>query len=303
MIKILLGGSPCTHWSIAQKKDRETQPNSGLGWELFLNYKIALEKYKPDYFLYENNKSASQAIKDEICDQLGSPLQYINSALVSAQNRERFYVHNWDCPLPEDRKIYIDDVLTADDFYPYNGGELIRMKYDLTEHYDGCWQIGCTGISNGQAVRVYDIKGKSVTLKSQAGGGGGKTGLYLFNGKVYSLTARGAEKLQTVPPGYTDCVPKEVAISLLGNGWTVEVIKHQLSYIPNILNEEIEVLSMYDGMSCGQIALEEMGCKVVRYYSTEIDPYAIKTTQHNFPNTIQLGDAFQVREEGWSLCT
>ena len=70
MIKILLGGSPCTHWSIAQKNDRETQPNSGLGWELFLNYKIALDKYKPDYFLYENNKSAAQPIKDEIARML-----------------------------------------------------------------------------------------------------------------------------------------------------------------------------------------------------------------------------------------
>ena len=79
------------------------------------------------------------------------------------------------------------------------------------------------------------------------------------------------------------------------------MIKHQLSYIPNIMNEEIEVLSMYDGMSCGQIALEEMGCRVVRYYATEIDPYAIKTTQHNFPNTIQLGDAFQVRESDWHI--
>ena len=46
MIKLLIGGSPCTHWSIAQKNGRETHPNSGLGWELFLNYKIALEKYK-----------------------------------------------------------------------------------------------------------------------------------------------------------------------------------------------------------------------------------------------------------------
>ena len=301
MIKILLGGSPCTHWSIAQKNGRETQPNSGLGWELFLNYKIALEKYKPDYFLYENNKSASPAIKYEIWNQLGAPLQYINSALVSAQNRERFYVRNWDCPQPEDRKIYLEDILSEDDFYPYKGGEFIRMKDDLTENYDWCWQIGRTGKSNGQAVRVYDIKGKSVTLKSQAGGGGGKTGLYMFNGKVYSLTARGAEKLQTIPAGYTDCMPKEVAISLIGNGWTVEIIKHQLSYIPNILNEEIEVLSMYDGMSCGQIALREMGCNVVRYYATEIDKYAIQTTQHNFPNTIQLGDAFQVREDGWKI--
>ena len=70
MIRLLIGGSPCTHWSVAQTKNRETQPNSGLGWELFLNYKIALEKWKPDYFLYENNKSASQAIKNEIAKEL-----------------------------------------------------------------------------------------------------------------------------------------------------------------------------------------------------------------------------------------
>ena len=88
---------------------------------------------------------------------------------------------------------------------------------------------------------------------------------------------------------------------MLGNGWTVEVIKHILSYIPNIQNEEIEVLSMYDGMSCGQIAPKELGCNVKQYFATEIDKYAIQTTTANFPNTIQLGDAFKVREEGWLI--
>lgn len=57
-MKILIGGSPCTHWSIAQTKNRETEA-SGIGWELFLNYRIARDKYHPDYFLYENNKSMS----------------------------------------------------------------------------------------------------------------------------------------------------------------------------------------------------------------------------------------------------
>lgn len=51
MIKLLIGGSPCTKWSIAQKNNRETEP-SGIGWELFLNYVIAKEKFKPDLFLY-----------------------------------------------------------------------------------------------------------------------------------------------------------------------------------------------------------------------------------------------------------
>lgn len=58
---------------------------------------------------------------------------------------------------------------------------------------------------------------------------------------------------------------------------------------------------MYDGMSCGRLALEKLGAEITRYYATEIDKYAIKTTQANFPDTIQLGDAFQVREEGWCL--
>lgn len=61
----MLGGSPCTFWSIAQTKNRETEP-SGIGWELFENFLIALEKFQPDYFLYENNKSMSKAIRDEI---------------------------------------------------------------------------------------------------------------------------------------------------------------------------------------------------------------------------------------------
>lgn len=113
MIKFLIGGSPCTHWSIAQNKNRETEAE-GIGWELFKNYLIAREKFAPDFFLYENNKSAAQAIKDQISLELGEPLQYINSALVSAQNRLRFYVHNFgELPQPADRGIMLRDVLES----------------------------------------------------------------------------------------------------------------------------------------------------------------------------------------------
>lgn len=69
-MKLLIGGSPCTHWSIAQTKHRETTAE-GIGWELFLNYRIARDKYKPDYFLYENNKSMSPAIRAQITAELG----------------------------------------------------------------------------------------------------------------------------------------------------------------------------------------------------------------------------------------
>lgn len=124
-MKILLGGSPCTYWSIAQKNNRETEP-SGLGWELFENYLIAKEKFKPDFFLYENNKSAAEAIKSKIREELkvwdgtlfmsdsGARYIEINSALVSAQNRQRFYVHNCgEVEQPEDRGILLRDILES----------------------------------------------------------------------------------------------------------------------------------------------------------------------------------------------
>lgn len=58
--------------------------------------------------------------------------------------------------------------------------------------------------------------------------------------------------------------------------------------------EGITVLSLFDGMSCGQIALQKLGIKVKQYYASEIDKHAIQVTQHNFQNTIQLGDVTKV---------
>ena len=52
----------------------------------------------------------------------------------------------------------------------------------------------------------------------------------------------------------------------------------------------MKVLSLFDGMSCGQIALSKLGVKVDKYYASEIDKYAIEITQKNFPDTVQLGD-------------
>ena len=52
----------------------------------------------------------------------------------------------------------------------------------------------------------------------------------------------------------------------------------------------MKVLALFDGMSCGQIALQRAGFKVDAYYASEIDKYAIQVTQNNYPNTVQLGD-------------
>lgn len=60
-------------------------------------------------------------------------------------------------------------------------------------------------------------------------------------------------------------------------------------------NKGINVLSLFDGMSSGQIALQKLGIKVNNYFAAEIDKHAIKVTQHNFPNTIQLGDVTKIK--------
>ena len=86
----LIGGSPCTYWSIAQSKTREVVA-SGLGWDLFSQYVRAVREVKPKFFLYENNKSMSKEIRGCITESFGFEPVCINSALVSAQNRERLY--------------------------------------------------------------------------------------------------------------------------------------------------------------------------------------------------------------------
>jgi len=55
------------------------------------------------------------------------------------------------------------------------------------------------------------------------------------------------------------------------------------------------VLSLFDGLSCGQIALNRAGIEYDNYFASEIDKHAIKVTQHNYPNTIQLGDVTKVK--------
>ena len=60
---------------------------------------------------------------------------------------------------------------------------------------------------------------------------------------------------------------------------------------------KMRVLSLFDGISCGRVALEKAGIKVEKYYASEIDKYAISITQKNYPDTIQLGDITQITEK------
>ena len=103
----LIGGSPCTYWSIAKTTNRETVA-SGMGWELFSQYVRALHEAKPMYFIYENNKSMSNAIRASITETFGFEPICINSALVSAQNRQRLYWVGKRNPDGTYSKVHVD---------------------------------------------------------------------------------------------------------------------------------------------------------------------------------------------------
>lgn len=216
-VDFLVGGSPCTYWSIAQTKNRETVA-SGMGWELFSQYVRALREAKPRYFIYENNKSMSKQIRASIDEAFGFEAVLINSALVSAQNRQRLYwvgkrnadgtYSKVDVEQPEDRGILLKDVLDSADAQDFMSAEptntdangkafCVTSRYYkgfgnnpgkcLEKHRDSMvaepLQVGAMPRPNGelstsQAFRVYGIENKSVTINSGGGGACGKTGLY-----------------------------------------------------------------------------------------------------------------------------
>lgn len=334
-MKLLIGGSPCTYWSIAQTKNRETEA-SGMGWELFRNYVMARDKFQPDYFLYENNKSMSSAIREQITKMLGVEPVLINSALVSAQNRQRLYwcgkreadgsYRTVPIEQPEDRGILLRDVLESG-VALWEKAYTLRASADtkqgvsnIIRHIETNGRLGYQGVA--EPVRKIEQLG---TLCGNGGGVGAKTGLYAcpekdgtpiyevkdglitIKGKQYpiklrdgcyiirKLTVRECMRLQTVPEGYEFPVSDSQAYKMLGNGWTVEVIMHLMRHFDGITTEPVDVLSMYDGMACGHIALDKLGADIRHYYATEIDKYAIKTAQHNFPDIVELGDAFNIR--------
>lgn len=165
----VVGGSPCTYWSIAQKNNRETEA-SGMGWELFCQYVRAIKEAKPKYFIYENNKSMSKAIRESISNTFGFDAICINSALVSAQQRQRLYwvgKRNADgtyskvrVEQPTDRGILLRDVLESGVIDREKAYPLLTTHQGNARDYfqKGHAQIVCEPVGVGYRGRMEDGK-------------------------------------------------------------------------------------------------------------------------------------------------
>jgi DNA (cytosine-5)-methyltransferase 3A len=144
---------------------------------------------------------------------------------------------------------------------------------------------------------VYEVKDGQITIKSKQYPIKLPDGLYI----IRKLTVTECCRLQTLPDDYCRAVSNAQAYKGLGNGWTAEVIIHilngALKDVPK--DEEIVVLSMYDGIGTGRYCLDKMGFTNVKYFAYEIDKYAMQVALSNYPDIIELGDAFQLRQADW----
>jgi len=239
-IDLMVGGSPCQDLSFAGKGKGLIK---GERSSLFFAFVDLLKAIKPKYFLVENVRMKKE-YQDIISDILGVQPIKINSSLVSAQNRVRLYWTNIpNIEQPTDRGIILSDIL-EDGFVDrdkahcvdanyFKGGNLKsyfeKHRRQLVFSKDGLCHVGDADLKGIQSIkRVYHPSGKSPTLTTM--GGGHREPKILQEGHTYrKLTPMECERLQTVPDNYTAHVSNTQRYKMLGNGFTVEVIKHILS--------------------------------------------------------------------------
>jgi len=256
-VDLLLAGSPCQGFSFAGKRLAFDDPRSML----FFEFIRLLKELKPKYFLLENVRMKKEYL-DIITEHVGGiePI-LINSALVSAQNRQRYYWTNIpNVQQPEDRGLVLRDALEDYTDDVYFAGEQLQLNYkggnQLNPNY------------KSQANTIHDIDNKSGTICAGTHGyangyvTGAWRGRYNKDGSTTQklelrkddktntlttvqkdnvvvdqemrwrkLTPLECERLQTVADNYTAGVSDTQRYKMLGNGWTIDVVSHILSNI------------------------------------------------------------------------
>jgi DNA-cytosine methyltransferase len=251
-IDLLIGGSPCQGFSFAGKQLAFNDPRSALFFE-YAHILQALRRSNPEIkFLLENVKMKKEYL-DVISQFLGVQPVLINSALVSAQNRNRFYWMNWNIEQPEDKRIFLKDILeetfTSDVFL--KSGQINRLKNSnnvqkrfsvidpkkaacMTARQYASWKGNFITLNPARVKNLKTKDDKSFTLLSSLHKGEQANGQTLLTDGVQyrKLTLTECERLQNLSDGYTEGVSNTQRYKMLGNGWTVDVVAHILRGMP-----------------------------------------------------------------------
>lgn len=203
----LIGGSPCQGFSYAGAKRAFEDPRS----KLFFEYVRILKECRtinPEIkFLLENVRMKKEHLS-VISELLGVEPIAINSALVSAQNRTRYYWMNWTVEQPKDAGLSIKDVSLSglSTMNPVTASRE-RTKKNIRNHNDKAAALVASMHKGAQANGMTVIKD----------GGGFRC-----------ITPIECERFQTLPDDYTNGISKKMRYHTIGNGWTVDVIAHIL---------------------------------------------------------------------------
>lgn len=213
-IDLLIGGSPCQDFS---RGNAVRDGLEGVKSGLFFEYIRLLEETNPKYWMLEN-VIMSDADYMIISDYLGTEPIRINSSLVSAQLRDRVYWTNigpehfdlfgnrkCNIPLPKDREITLQSILESGYTDRYKSRAVLESESRPLRTPHRMWH---RYHNKGFTTVVFD----SPDLDWKKG--------------IRYFTQTELERLQTVPEGYTKSLSRNEAASLIGDGWTVEVIKH-----------------------------------------------------------------------------
>lgn len=209
-IDLVIFGSPCQTFSVAMKAELrvglENKKKSGL----FLECYRILKEVNPQFFLMENVARMKAEDKAFITKLMGVEPIKINSSLISAQLREREYWTNIpNVTQPENKNICLQDILTSGYTDRTKARALlVSDSRPLTTKSRMLYRYKTTGFT----TLVWEEKGNDESIR-------------YFNQTEL-------ERLQTVPEGYTKCLTRNEAANVLGDGWTVDVIAHILSFIP-----------------------------------------------------------------------
>lgn len=235
---LVMGGSPCQDLTNISR-------GNGLRGEksyLFHQFCRVVRETEPRFFFLENVRFKNLEARDEVSQHLRVEPVVINSELFSAQLRPRFYWTNIPVPeLPPDKGLTLRDVIdegdSVDEADTYANGEqrfkdflkqrrIKKLKIGDAE-VDATEKLNKTRANRYRLEHVRALDQKSRCLTTQCGNVASTSGSAVYvNGRLRRLSPEEAERLQTLPVGYTAGLKSGKRYFVVGDGWTVDVIAH-----------------------------------------------------------------------------
>lgn len=254
---ILCAGFPCQPFSISGNQ-QGFDDEHGRG-RLFFNIIDVIREHHPKMVLLENVKNLEKHDDGKTLLRIRTELQnngytVFNSVLCAAdynipQARHRIYiiafrkdlgVREFNFPMALDEFSSLDSVLIEDNNNEVPGNYYITREYTIVnediDREKRLIRIGQIGLGR-QGERIYSITGLASTLSSQGGGLGGKTGMYLINGRVRKLYPRECARLMGFPDSFILAQTQERCYNQFGNSVVVNVLQHIINQTQNIWEE------------------------------------------------------------------